>query len=87
MVKVPFARRTAICSGFAVSRLSPITRDALGRTSRAEQTSQHAGSTKIANRMAIYSTPEPSPKVINPPGGSSALVVAQVAVVAAAAAA
>jgi hypothetical protein len=32
--------------------------------------------------MAIYSTPEPSPKVINPPGGSSALVVALVAVVA-----
>src|ERR1019366_9042666 len=26
---------------------------------------QHAGSTKIANRMAIYSPPEPSPKVIN----------------------
>ena len=38
--------------------------------------------TKAANRMAIYSTPEPSPKVINPPGGLSALVVALVAVVA-----
>ena len=25
--------------------------------------------TKAANRMAVYSTPEPSPKVINPPGG------------------
>jgi hypothetical protein len=27
------------------------------------------GVTKAANRIAIYSTPEPSPKVINPPGG------------------
>jgi hypothetical protein len=25
--------------------------------------------TKAANRMAIYSTPEQSPEVINPPGG------------------
>jgi hypothetical protein len=38
------------------------------------------GVTKAASRIAIYSTPEPSPKVINPPGGSSALVVALVAV-------